>query len=131
MNWRIVGLAVFLLIAVVFVSAGSFDYFVHHKEADWIANDVSFELSSDKLNDYRNRAKAGDNKAARAVADHYYVTGDREECRKWQILAASRGDCLAMLSLIGDEELTGQQRSYWKAQAKKIDCDGSYYFRNK
>lgn len=119
-----------LIVGVLF-SAALYKYFSEERDAVWVSNDVSFELSRGKLTDYRNRAKTGDNDAALALAYHYDAVGDVEESRRWKFLAASRGDCAAILSLISDENLAEQQRSYWKAQANIIQCDGSYYFRNK
>ena len=131
MNERVVRNLLLLLMVCALLTAALYKYFSEERDAVWVTNDVSFELPREKLTDYRNRAKAGDNDAARALAYHYDAVGDVEESRRWKILAASREDCAAILSLISDETLAEQQRSYWKSQAEKIQCDGSYYFRNK
>jgi hypothetical protein len=92
------------LIVGVLLSAALYKYFSEERDAVWVSNDVSFELPREKLTDYRNRAKTGDNDAARALAYHYDAVGDVEESRRWKFLAASsrllknsRGICLDVI----------------------------------
>lgn len=119
-----------LVVAVLTVLGGAVLLQSRDREPEWVTADVDFVLPADKIEVYRTKALAGDNDAARALADHFEVTGNREEARRWHVLAASRGDCLSMLSLMYNKGLSERQRAFWKGKAKEISCDPSYYFRN-
>ena len=94
------------------------------------SNDVEWELTATKIQEYRVEALKGDAAAARMLAYHYDATGNSEEYRRWLIFAASKGDCPSVLHLLADEKLTEQQRGYWSKRAREISCDPSYYSRH-
>jgi hypothetical protein len=96
---------------------------------DWRSNDVEWELSATKVQEYRVEALKGNSVAARMLAYHYDATRNSEEYRRWLIFAASKGDCPAMLHLLANEALSEQQRGYWSKRAREISCDPSYYSR--
>jgi hypothetical protein len=85
-----------VVVAVLFVGCA------HHEvaEREVPPNKAFLFKSKNELNATEREALAGDNAAAKRMADYYYFTkNDRGNCIWWLKLAASRGDAAAKENL--------------------------------
>lgn len=84
------------LVAIVFVGCAHREI----TEREVTPNKAFFFKSKNELNATEREALAGDNAAAKRMADYYYFAkNDRGNCIWWLKLAASRGDAVAKENL--------------------------------
>jgi hypothetical protein len=78
----------------------------------------------DVLERLKERALAGDNRAARDVANHYAQAGPMEEELRWLTLGANRGDCAAMADLKDHATRAGDRprAARWNDQLRRHVC---------
>ena len=85
-----------LLVTIVFVGCAHREV----TEREVPPNKAFLFKSKNELNATEREALAGDNTAARRMADYYYFSkNDRGNCIWWLKLAASRGDAAAKENL--------------------------------
>jgi len=78
------------------------------------------------------KALAGDDSAAVTLSLHYAAIGNVEASRKWLELAANRGDCNAISSLIWDLEIDNARSdviSKWQQRYKSLRCHPKIQYR--
>jgi hypothetical protein len=84
-------------------------------------------LAADGLEDFKARARHGDNNAAQRLAGHFAELNQPDEEMRWLRLAANRGDCNAMLLAHDSAAGRGDAREarHWIRQFRSHRCDSS------
>jgi len=86
--------------------------------------DVEPIIPANELETYKQRARAGDNGRAHALANHYRELRRPAERRRWLAVAADRGDCAAMALLRTDAREAGDRAaaSRWNDLLRQNSC---------
>lgn len=89
-----------------------------------VSGDVNWIIPANEIESVRQRATAGDNDAAAALAGHYRELRQPAHERRWLVLAANRGDCGAMSLLMDRADQTGDRRSRsrWNEMLRRHTC---------
>jgi hypothetical protein len=86
--------------------------------------DMDSPIPPDEIASYEQSARAGDTRAAIALADHYAISSRPVEERRWLTVAAGRGDCIAMGRLRGRmiDLSEPEQAGEWTRRMARHSC---------
>lgn len=87
-------------------------------------DEISFRLPDNEIPSYQQRAAAGDNEAANALASHYRQMHQWGDERRWLLVAANRGDCAAMTFLkeAATRNANVSERARWNDMLRQHAC---------